>query len=132
MDRQYAVDLNSIKRIVALLLGLALLAERAAARPAAMRMFVHSLLLGAEVAALALFIGPDEFDASAARAAPQRAEPCDLIRTAVSLRALAMPLIAACCLARVGGREPGFAPLVAGRPRGFRPCVGPVRPNDTS
>ena len=64
MARHTAIDLNHIKRIAALLLALALLAERAAARPAAVRIFVHWLLLNAQFAALTLFVEPAEIDAA--------------------------------------------------------------------
>ena len=107
MARHTAIDLNHIKRIAALLLALALLAERAAARPAAVRIFVHWLLLNAQFAALTLFVEPAEIDA-AREASPgiePPAGPGDLIRMAVGLRALAM-LLAAGCSAPSGGELP--------------------------
>ncbi|MCV0396406.1 MAG: hypothetical protein K5872_03450 [Rhizobiaceae bacterium] len=131
MDGNAATDLNRIKRVVALLLSLAMLAERAAARPAAVRLFVHSLLLGAEFAALTLFIEPAEIEACAARQAPRGTEPCDLIRMAVGLRALAI-LLAVHCAVSAGGRERTYRQLVVVRPRLLQPGSGPDRLNDTS
>ena len=107
MDRHTTTELDVIKRIVALLLALALLAERAAARPLAVRIYVHSLLLNAQFAALKLFVEPAEIEADAAREASpgieRPTEPCDLIRIAVGLRALAMLLAAGCAALSRGG-----------------------------
>ena len=135
MDRHTAIDLDYIKRIAALLLALALLSERAATRPLAVRMYVHRLLLNAQCAALALFLESAEIEADAAREASPGieppAEPCDLIRIAVGLRALAM-LLAAGCNAQSAGRQRIFAPLPAGHPRIRQPGSRPARLNDTS
>jgi len=116
MDRQLAIDLDIMKRIVALLLSLALLAERASARSAVVRATMSWLLRRAGAAALALVVDPAE--AEAIRAAPFKSDPCELIRLAASLRAIAMLLAQATdCLAPASSAERGFA----------RP-VRPVRP----
>lgn len=133
MDRQFAIDRNRIKRIVALLFALAMLAERAAARPSAVRVVVHSLLLRAQFAALTLFIEPAAIETCAAHHASPGTEPgpCDLIRMAVNLRALAI-LLAAGCAAPSGGRERACPRLVVVQPRILQPGFGAVRLNDTS
>lgn len=134
MDR--ATDLNCTRRIVALLLALALLAERAAARPRAVRMSVHALLLNARFAALTLFLEPEEIAAAyeaSIEAEPRSgraAEPCDLIRIAVGLRALAM-LLAAGCAAPSERPERAFPRLVV-RLLVLQPGSGQIRLNDTS
>ena len=136
MDRHWAIERNHIRRIVALLFALALLAERAAARPLAVRMSVHALLLNAQFAALTLFLAPAEIAAAceaSLQAEPRNgraAEPRDLIRTAAGLRALAILLAAGC--AAPSQRPQRVFPRVVVRLPVLQPGSGPIRLNDTS
>lgn len=80
---------KTLGHIVALLLSLAVLAERAAARPLVVRLVVFWIIRRAELAALTLF---GAFDAQAPATSPRSGggiEPSNLLRLAASFRAMA-------------------------------------------
>jgi hypothetical protein len=90
-------DLDVLKRIVALLISLATLAEHAAGRSPERRIFMFGLLRRAGSAAVTLL--DDGLDADALRDAgcpqpgPEYVEPADLVRLAAGLRLIAMVIL---------------------------------------
>ena len=135
------LDLNGemLRRIVALLLSLAVLAERAAARPLAVRVMVFWILRRAELGARTLFVktaGP--LDAEAPFMGPPHygagIEPNDLLRLAASFRAIATLLsLTGWAAAAPDIGESAGAAQSASSPRDLARRFGPVpKINDTS
>lgn len=97
MDWTAETDLNFLKRVIALLLGLATLADRAASRPFAVRCRVLDILRQGEAAAhAALFDFPNDLGVPAVPRAAAVAplldsdDPSDATLLALRLRALAL------------------------------------------
>lgn len=118
------LDRSTCRRIIALLLSMAVLCERASVRSLPVRLLVFWLLRRAEVAALTLIPVSGETDAS-------RDTPAgDLLRLAASLRAIAMLLAQACPsggIAEAAGTEYAAPPPLTLFPR----CPARIAP-DTS
>ena len=94
-------DHDILARIVALLLGLAMLAERAASRPLAVRLATLWIVLPAQHAALTLLdVAADDADPRPSQPTPAPSETDDDIKTllhlALSFRAIAALLLHAC------------------------------------
>jgi hypothetical protein len=119
------LDHSTCRRIIALLLSMAVLAERASLRSLPLQLLVFWLLRRGEAAALTLFpVLPEETEAS------HDAPVGDLIGLAARLRTLAMLLAQACPdggTAETAAAENADPPCLARFPR----CLARVVP-DTS
>jgi hypothetical protein len=125
-------DRSTLKHIVVMLLSMALMCERAASGPDALRLLMFRLFSHAEIVAFGLFDGPAA-GIDAWPDEPGRVRPDDLTALAARLRALAI-LIARVFLS---GGETGTAEGAVPRPVRPAPCISrfehPAAPfHDTS
>lgn len=130
------LDRKTLWRIVALLLSLAVLAERAATRPLVVRLVVFWILRRAELRARTLFGKPaDAFDgeASASPRSGGGSEPDDLLRLAAGFRAMAALLsLPGWAVAGSGIGENAATGRGVPSLRDFARGFGTLRINDTS
>ena len=133
------LDLNrkTLGHIVALLLSLAVLAERAAERPLAVRVIVYWILRRAELGARTLFAkAAGAPDAEAPAMSPPHSgsgiEPSDLLRLAASFRAMATLLSLPGWAATASGAGETAAGPAAPSPRDLARRFSPIQINDTS
>lgn len=140
---QWSADTNAgmLKRIVALLLALAALADRAALAPRPVRAYVLDILRQAEAVAQAFVVGMarDLGAAMPPRAGLYRDDPDDATRLALRLRVLALALaslaaLPTCATVHGRGRIVGFANIeTPPKPGRLAACRGKSAPTpDTS